>query len=172
MIWKKPRCQWQRSYIFRSGEYKEITDLRTLGWPIQINRTFLNILKSRIINRGIYRITSNCGRGFYLLRLHSAPASYFLRLFRMFKKVPLIWMGHPNVRRSVISWYSPLRKVNDRCHWQQGFVLLIHIFHIIPQVVRSFNAMESHCNLTSASNGLLCNTWNFKVLFPWRTDFS
>ena len=34
---------------FCTGEYKEITDLRTLGWPIQINWTFLNILKSRII---------------------------------------------------------------------------------------------------------------------------
>ena len=80
-----------------------------------------------------YRKSSNSGRGFYLLRLHSAPACiwgrlvlgaglYFLliiRLFRMFQKVPLIWMGHPNVSRSVISWYSPLRKVNDRCHWQR-----------------------------------------------------
>lgn len=27
-----------------------------------------------------------------------------IRLFRMFRKVPLIWMGHPNIRRSVISW--------------------------------------------------------------------
>ena len=55
MIWyerrelkHKPRCQWW-SLLFRSSEYKEITDLRTLGWPIQINWTFLNILKSRII---------------------------------------------------------------------------------------------------------------------------
>src|SRR4029434_4278141 len=45
-----------------------------------------------------------------------------------------------------------------------GFVLLIHIFHIIPQVVRSFNVAESHCNLKSASNGLLRNTWNVKVI--------
>ena len=34
---------------FRSGEYQEMTDLRTLGCPIQINGTFWNILKSRII---------------------------------------------------------------------------------------------------------------------------
>ena len=50
----KTRCQWQQSYIFRSSEYKEITDLRTLGWPIQINWTFWNILTSRIINTGTY----------------------------------------------------------------------------------------------------------------------
>src|SRR4029434_8451231 len=51
-----------------------------------------------------YRKSSNSGWGFYLLRLHSAPACiwgrlvlwaglYFLliiRLFRMFQKVPLI----------------------------------------------------------------------------------
>ena len=29
--------------------YQEISDLRKLGWPIQINRTFCNILRSRII---------------------------------------------------------------------------------------------------------------------------
>ena len=34
-------------------------------------------------------------------------------------------------------------------------MLLIHIFHIIPQEVRSFNVAESHCNLKSASNRLL-----------------
>src|SRR4029434_8456060 len=45
-----------------------------------------------------------------------------------------------------------------------GFGLLFHIFHIIPQEVRSFNVAESHCNLKSASNGLLRNNWNFKVL--------
>src|SRR4029434_3435363 len=37
-----------------------------------------------------------------------------IRLFRMFKKVPLILMGHSNVRRSVISLFSLLRKYNDR----------------------------------------------------------
>ena len=41
-------------------------------------------------------------------------------------------MDHPNVRRSVISLFSLLRKSNDRC-----FVLLIHIFHIILQEVSS-----------------------------------
>src|SRR4029434_5430941 len=40
----------QRSLHFRSSECKEITDLRTLGWPIQTNGTFWNILKSRIIS--------------------------------------------------------------------------------------------------------------------------
>src|SRR4029434_3091891 len=39
----------QRSLHFRSSENKEITDLRTLGWPIQSNGTFLHVLKSRII---------------------------------------------------------------------------------------------------------------------------
>ena len=34
-----------------------------------------------------------------------------------------------------------------------GFVLLLHIFHIIPQVVQSFNVMETV--LKSATNGLL-----------------
>ena len=34
-----------------------------------------------------------------------------------------------------------------------GFGLLLHIFHIIPQVVQSFNVMETV--LKSASNGLL-----------------
>ena len=57
MIWygrrelkHQTRCQWW-SLLFRSSEYKEITDLRTLGWPIQINGTFWNILGSCIINR-------------------------------------------------------------------------------------------------------------------------
>src|SRR4029434_2099721 len=40
----------QRSLHFRSSENKEITDLRMLGWPIQIYGTFWNILKSRIIS--------------------------------------------------------------------------------------------------------------------------
>ena len=40
-----------------------------------------------------------------------------------------------------------------------GFVLVIHIF----QVVHSLIVTEIHCNLKSASNTLLCNTWNFKV---------
>src|SRR4029434_10149695 len=58
---------------------------------------FLQIIKQR----DNYHKSSNSGRGFYLLRLHSAPACiwgrlvlgaglYFLRLFRTFKKVPLI----------------------------------------------------------------------------------
>ena len=34
-----------------------------------------------------------------------------------------------------------------------GFVLLLHIFHIIPQVGQSFNVMETV--LKSATNGLL-----------------
>ena len=47
MIWKiwirstKPVANDIGHSFFRSGEYKEISDLRTLGWPIQINRTFL-----------------------------------------------------------------------------------------------------------------------------------
>src|SRR4029434_9768974 len=41
----------QRSLHFRSGEYKEITDLRTLWWPIQINGTFWNILKKVKLTR-------------------------------------------------------------------------------------------------------------------------
>ena len=35
---------------------------------------------------------------------------FIIQLFRMFQKVPLIRMGHPNVRGSVISLYSPLGK--------------------------------------------------------------
>ena len=37
----------------------------------------------------------------------------------MFQKVLLILMGHPNVRKSVISLYSPLQNSNDHCHWQR-----------------------------------------------------
>ena len=40
-------------YFFATVNIKKL-DLRTLGWPVQINRTFLNILKSRIINCDIY----------------------------------------------------------------------------------------------------------------------
>ena len=43
-----------------------------------------------------------------------------------------------------------------------GFVLLIHVFHIILRVVQSFNVMETE--FKSASNALLRNTWNFKDL--------
>ena len=75
--------------------------------------------------------------------------------------------GLPNVRRSSYldirtAWYR------DRCHWQRVFLLLIHIFHIIPQEVRSPNVTESHCNLNTASNGLPCNA---KVPFPSGTFF-
>ena len=42
------------SLSFRRGHYQEISDLRTLGWPIQTNGTFWNILKSRIIKQVIY----------------------------------------------------------------------------------------------------------------------
>ena len=97
---------------------------------------------------------------------------FILWLFRMFQKVPLIWMGHLNVHMSDISLYWLLRKNDWPLSLATGFVLLIHIFRIIPQVVRPFNVTESHCNLKSASNGLLRNTWNFKVLFVWRTIFS
>src|SRR4029434_2038979 len=80
-----------------------------------------------------------------------------IRLFRMLKKSSV----DLNVCRSVISLYSLLRKSNEKA---TAFMLLIHVFQIIPQVVRSFNVTESHCNLKSASNGLLRNTWNVKVI--------
>ena len=51
---------------------------------------------------------------------------FIMRLLRMFRML-----------------YRPLWKMNDRCHWQRVLCFLIHIFHIIPQVVRSFNVTES-----------------------------
>ena len=42
--------------------------------------------------------------------------------------------------------------MNDHCHWQLGFVLLIQTFHIIPQVVCSLFVMEIQCNFMSARN--------------------
>ena len=45
----KTHCQWQGLYFFCSGHYKEITDLPTVGWPLQFSGTFCNILKSHII---------------------------------------------------------------------------------------------------------------------------
>ena len=52
-----------------------------------------------------------------------------------------------------------------------GFLLLIHRLDIIPQVVHSLLVMEIHRNWKAASNMFLRNTWNFIVLFSWRTIF-
>ena len=82
----------------------------------------------------------------------------------MLQTVPLILLGHPNVWRSDISLLTAAKTEWPR-PLAMGFVLLIHIFHIIPQVVRSLNVTENNCNLKSASNGLLRNTLNFNVLF-------
>src|SRR4029434_4807623 len=80
-----------------------------------------------------------------------------IRLFRMFKKVQLISMGHPNVRRSVISVDSLLRKSNDH-HGQRVLCFNSRLsYHIIPQVVRSFNV--------TGSNGLLRNTCSPEFYF-------
>src|SRR4029434_5007669 len=63
-----------------------------------------------------------------------------IRLLRMFQKSSVDLNGPPNVQRSDIYLYGPLSLAT--C-----FVLLIHIFHIILQVVLSFNVTESHYNL-------------------------
>ena len=76
----------------------------------------------------------------------------------MFQKIPLNSIGHTNVQ-------SPIILSNDRCKkWMPlatCFVLQIHIFHIIPQVVRSLLVTGIHCNWKSASIAFLQNTRNF-----------
>ena len=63
MIWKmwirstKPVASWQMAAVLffaAAPHYKEVSELRTLGWPSQINGTFGNILKGRILSTGIY----------------------------------------------------------------------------------------------------------------------
>ena len=55
MIWMirgtKPVANGSGHSFFCSGHYKEISDLRTLGWPIQFSGTFSDIPRSRIITR-------------------------------------------------------------------------------------------------------------------------
>ena len=67
-----------------------------------------------------------------------------IQLFGMLQKVSLILNGPP--QRSQVCNFSIMTAAKNvwPLSLATGFVLLIHIFHIIPQVVRSLNITESH----------------------------
>ena len=106
--------------------------------------TFQSIFFSRLHLSQQSRITQQVGITVLAGHVLKNCTRYrIIRLFRMLKKVQLIWMGHPNVCRSVISLYSLLRKSNDH-HWQRVLCFNSRLsYHIIPQVVRSFNVTWS-----------------------------
>src|SRR4029434_3643658 len=99
--------------------------------------TFQSIFFSRLNLSQQSRITQQVGMTVLAGHvLRNCTGYRIIRLFRMLKKSSV----DLNVCRSVISFYSLLRKSNEKA---TAFMLLIHIFHIIPQVVRSFNVTES-----------------------------